>query len=106
MVGTTWLNYFVNTNRRGTLAKRRGTQLGNPRIEEARGAARQAHHPPRPAPEVSALIHGWRRQEWTLRRIADELNRLNIKPPRGQQWWARTVGSTLRYMVQWMPLAA
>jgi hypothetical protein len=26
-------------------------------------------------------MQGWRRQEWTLRRIADELNRLNIRLP-------------------------
>lgn len=76
-------------------AKRRGTKLGNPRIEEAWGAARQAHHARRPAPEVSALMQGWRRQEWTLRRIADELNRLNIRPPRGRQWYASSVRNQL-----------
>ena len=76
-------------------AKRRGTKLGNPRIEEARSKARQAHHDRRPAPEVSALMHGWRQQEWTLRRIADELNRLNIRPTRGRQWYASSVKNQL-----------
>jgi len=47
-------------------AKRRGTKLGNPRIEEARTGARHAHHASRPAPEVSALMEGWRQQQWTL----------------------------------------
>jgi len=76
-------------------AKRRGTTLGNPRIEEARGAARKSHHASRPAPEVSALMQGWRGQEWTLRRIADELNRLNIRPARGRQWDASSVRNQL-----------
>jgi DNA invertase Pin-like site-specific DNA recombinase len=76
-------------------AKRRGTKLGNPRIEEAREGARKAHHALRPAPEVSALMQGWRRQEWTLRRIADELNRLNIRPARGRQWYASGVNNQL-----------
>ena len=76
-------------------AKRRGTKLGNPRIEEARAGAQQAHHATRPAPEVSALMEGWRRQEWTLRRIAEELNRLNIRPARGRQWYASSVRNQL-----------
>ena len=76
-------------------AKRRGTRLGNPRIEEARAGAIAAHHARRPAPEVSALMQGWRRQAWTLRRIADELNRLSIRPPRGRQWYASSVRGSL-----------
>lgn len=76
-------------------AKRRGTKLGNPRLEEARAGARQAHHASRPAPEVSALMQGWRQKEWTLRRIADELNRLNIRPARGRQWYASSVRNQL-----------
>ena len=76
-------------------AKRRGTKLGNPRIEEARVGARHAHHASRPAPEVSALMEGWRQQQWTLRRIAQELNRLNIRPARGRQWYASSVSNQL-----------
>ena len=76
-------------------AKRRGAKLGNPRIEEARATARKAHHASRPAPEVSALMQGWRQQHWTLRRIADELNRLNIRPARGRQWYASSVNNQL-----------
>ncbi len=76
-------------------AKRRGTKLGNPRIEEARAGARHAHHASRPAPEVSALMKRWRQQQWTLRRIAQELNRLNIRPARGRQWYASSVSNQL-----------
>lgn len=76
-------------------AKRRGTTLGNPRIEAARAKATATHQSNRPAPEVSALMRGWRQQEWPLRRIADELNRLNIRPPRGRQWYASSVRNQL-----------
>ena len=76
-------------------AKRRGTKLGNPLIEQARQSALATHHAHRPAPEVSNLITAWRQQEWTLRRIADELNRLSIRPSRGRQWYASSVRNQL-----------
>jgi DNA invertase Pin-like site-specific DNA recombinase len=76
-------------------AKRRGTILGNPRIEQARTRAAAAHAATRHAPEVAALMQGWREQQWTLRRIAGELNRLNIRPPRGRQWYASSVSNQL-----------
>lgn len=77
-------------------AKRRGTKLGNPRIEEARAAALRSFAANRPAPEVAALMRGWREQAWSLRRIADELNRLSIRPPRGRQWYASSVRNQIR----------
>jgi DNA invertase Pin-like site-specific DNA recombinase len=80
-------------------AKRRGTRLGNPRIEEARRHATRVHHQRRPAVEVVSLMASWRRQEWTLRRIAEELNRLSIRPPRGRQWYASSVSNQLRVRV-------
>lgn len=76
-------------------AKRRGKTLGNPRIEEARRGALRAHHALRPAPEVFSLMNGWRKQASTLRRIADELNRLSIRPPQGGQWYASSVRNQL-----------
>jgi DNA invertase Pin-like site-specific DNA recombinase len=76
-------------------AKRRGTILGNPRIEEARARAAEAHAATRPAPEVAALMQGWRQSKWPLRRIAGELNRLNIRPARGRQWYASSVSNQL-----------
>lgn len=72
-------------------AKRRGTRLGNPRIEEARALAIAAHCASRPAPEVLALMVEKRRQGKTLRAIANDLNRLNIRPVRGRQWYASSV---------------
>jgi hypothetical protein len=65
--------------------------LGNPRIKEARTGALLALKAKRPAPEVLALMTGWRQQAWSLRRIADELNRLNLRPIRGRQWYASSV---------------
>jgi DNA invertase Pin-like site-specific DNA recombinase len=76
-------------------AKRRGTKLGNPRLQEARAAAQRVQRARKPAPEVSALMNGWREKQWPLRRIADELNRLNIKPPRGRQWYASSIRNQL-----------
>lgn len=76
-------------------AKRRGTTLGNPRIEEARPLAVAAHHAKRPAPEVAKLMSEWRAQGKTLRAIATDLNRLNIRPARGRQWYASSVSNQL-----------
>jgi DNA invertase Pin-like site-specific DNA recombinase len=68
-------------------AKRRGTRLGNPRIEAARTLALAAHHAHRPEPEVLTLM--------TLRAIARDLNRLNIRPARGREWYASSVRGQL-----------
>ncbi len=76
-------------------AKRRGTTLGNPHIEEARPLAAAAHHASRPAPEVAKLMHEWRARGKTLRAIATDLNRLNIRPARGRQWYASSVKNQL-----------
>ena len=76
-------------------AKRRGTALGNPRLDEARRNALATHHAQRPAPEVLNLMTSWRRQAWTFRRIADELNRLSIRPSRGRAWYASSVRNQL-----------
>jgi DNA invertase Pin-like site-specific DNA recombinase len=76
-------------------AKRRGTKLGNPRIADAQKKAQQTHHARRPASEVLALIVNWRQQGWVLRRIADELNRLGIRPSRGKQWYGSSVRNCL-----------
>jgi DNA invertase Pin-like site-specific DNA recombinase len=76
-------------------AKRRGTRLGNPRIEDARPLAIAAHRASRPAPEVAKLMIEWRGQGKTLRAIATDLNRLNIRPARGRQWYASSVKNQL-----------
>lgn len=76
-------------------AKRRGTALGNPRLEEARPLALAAHHARRPAPEVAKLMKDWRAEGQTFRAIAQGLNRLNIRPARGRQWYASSVRNQL-----------
>ena len=76
-------------------AKRRGTTLGNPRIDETRSLAAAAHHASRRAPEVAKLMHEWRAQGRTLRAIATDLNRLNVRPARGRQRYASTVRNQL-----------
>jgi hypothetical protein len=40
-------------------------------------------------------MNEWRRQGKTLRAIATDLNRLNIRPARGRQWYASTVRNQL-----------
>ncbi len=88
---------MISTRTKAALAeaKRRGTALGNPRIEEARSLAVAAHHARRPAPEVCKLMTDWNGQGKGLREIARDLNRLNIRPPRGRQWYASSVKNQL-----------
>jgi DNA invertase Pin-like site-specific DNA recombinase len=76
-------------------AKARGTRLGNPRPLDAlkRANAAKAHR--KPAPHVLDLMAGWEAQGKGLRAIARELNRLNIRTPRGAQWYACTVRAQL-----------
>jgi DNA invertase Pin-like site-specific DNA recombinase len=72
-------------------AKARGTKLGNPRPLDALRAANAAKVQLRPSLEVLALITGWRQQQKGLREITRELNRLNIRTPRGKQWYPMSV---------------
>jgi DNA invertase Pin-like site-specific DNA recombinase len=76
-------------------AKRRGIKLGNPRIEAARALALAAHRASSPAPEVLKLMTEWKQQGKGLRQIARDLNRLNIRPPRGLEWYATSVRNQL-----------
>lgn len=76
-------------------AKRRGTTLGNPRIEHARAKAVAAHQSQRPATKVQELMSEWRGQGKTFRQIADGLNSLNLRPIRGRQWYASSVRNLL-----------
>jgi DNA invertase Pin-like site-specific DNA recombinase len=80
-------------------AKARGTKLGNPRIAEARAKA-LATQTQRPAPEVLDLITEKRVQGKGLREIARELNRLNLRTPRGNQWHAKTIRDQLDALSQ------
>jgi DNA invertase Pin-like site-specific DNA recombinase len=76
-------------------AKRRGTKLGNPRLHEATARAAATHRARGPAPEVTKLMSEWRAQGKTLRAIEHDLNRLNIRPARGRQWYASSVRNQL-----------
>jgi hypothetical protein len=44
---------------------------------------------------VLKLIADWRGQGKTLRAIADDLNRLQVRTPRGKQWYASSVRNQL-----------
>jgi DNA invertase Pin-like site-specific DNA recombinase len=72
-------------------AKARGTKLGNPRAAEAAAIARAAKGNLTPAPEVRNLIAHLAAEGKGLRAIARELNRLNVRTPRGYQWYAETI---------------
>jgi DNA invertase Pin-like site-specific DNA recombinase len=89
---------MISTRTKAALAeaKRRGVKLGNPRLAEARARAVAAHHAHRPAPEVLTLITEWKQQGKGLRQIARDLNRLQIRPPRGREWYATSVRNQLR----------
>jgi DNA invertase Pin-like site-specific DNA recombinase len=88
---------MISTRTKAALAeaKRRGTTLGNPRLADARARAMAAHHARRPAPEVLQLMTEWRQQGKGLRQIARDLNRLQIRPPRGRAWYATSVRNQL-----------
>ena len=72
-------------------AKARGKRLGNPRPLEALKLANAARAKEKPAKHVLDLITNWKTQGKGLREMARELNRLNIRTPRGSQWYACTV---------------
>lgn len=76
-------------------AKARGTKLGNPRAAEAATKARAAKNIQSPPPEVLKLMTEWKGQGRGLRDITRELNRLNIRTPQGNQWYASTVRNQL-----------
>jgi DNA invertase Pin-like site-specific DNA recombinase len=76
-------------------AKARGTKLGNSRAAEAAVLARAAKGTQSPPPEVLRLMTEWKGQGRGLRDITRELNRLNIRTPKGSQWYASTVRNQL-----------
>jgi DNA invertase Pin-like site-specific DNA recombinase len=76
-------------------AKARGKRLSNLRPLEALRLANAARAERKPAQHVLALMSVWHAQGKGLRAIARELNRLNIRTPRGCQWYAGTVKAQL-----------
>ena len=77
-------------------ARARGVRLGNPRPLEALRFANAAIRKTRPADEVVMLVRRRQAEGTSLRRIAAELNRLNIRTPRGRSWYASSVKNLLR----------
>jgi DNA invertase Pin-like site-specific DNA recombinase len=76
-------------------AKARGKRLGSPRPLEALKLANAAKATEQPSQHIRDLVSGWRAQGMGLRKMARELNRLNIRTPRGCQWYACTVRAQL-----------
>lgn len=74
-------------------AKRVFTKLGNPDMPRITELARLAgtRNGRVYAPETRALIRTWRQAGWSMRKIADELNRLGIGTPKGRKWYASSV---------------
>ena len=78
-----------------TAARARGVKLGNPRWSEALASAHEVHYSRRPAPEVLAMMEGFRSRGMSYRAVARELNRLNMRTYRGCSWFGVTVKSVL-----------
>jgi DNA invertase Pin-like site-specific DNA recombinase len=77
-------------------AKTRGTKLGNPYWENSIEEARSARNPVPLSPALFTIMQNRRAEGWPLRRIADEMNALGLKTPRGAGWHASTVRACLR----------
>jgi DNA invertase Pin-like site-specific DNA recombinase len=76
-------------------AKARGTRLGNPRWQESIGRARTARNPTPVSPAVVAAITERRAQGLPLRRIAQQLNDLGVRTPKGNRWHPETINTVL-----------
>jgi hypothetical protein len=76
------------------ISKQTKAAIAGAKLRGTKSAAK-AHRALRPAPEVSDLTRGWREKQWTLRRIADEPNGLDIRPARGRQRYASSVRNQL-----------
>lgn len=85
----------VRTKAALAAAKARGTQLGNPRWHESLDKARAAKDPVRPAVQVVDMMRQHRADGLTLRAIADKLNGLGLRTPKGAQWYAATVANAM-----------
>lgn len=76
-------------------AKARGTKLGNPRWQESQAKATAAANPAKPAPQVVEMMRQHRSDGLTLRAIADKLNGLGLRTPKGFKWYAATVANAM-----------
>ena len=76
-------------------AKARGTKLGNPRWQESIVRARTARNPVPVSPTIVATIAERRAQGVTLRKIAEHLNKMGVRTPRGNRWHPETISKLL-----------
>lgn len=81
-------------------AKARGTKLGNPRWADTIERARAARNPNPPQPEVLKQIEAYRREGWTLRAIAKQLNAMGVETPRQCRWHPETIRKALAQTTQ------
>jgi DNA invertase Pin-like site-specific DNA recombinase len=77
-------------------AKARGTALGNPRWQEALAKARHVKDPNCIPAKVVDMMQEQRDMGLTLRAIADKLNGLGLRTPKGSIWYACTVNKAMR----------
>jgi DNA invertase Pin-like site-specific DNA recombinase len=77
------------------VAKARGTQLGNPHWQDSIERARAARNPVPVSPAIMATIAERRAQGLPLRKIADHLNGMGVRTPRGNRWHPETVSKVL-----------
>lgn len=76
-------------------AKARGIKLGNPRPQIARATALASKQAAAFRAEVAPLIHKLRREGYTLRAVAGELNNRGIRSAQGRCWHAASVRAVL-----------
>ena len=76
-------------------AKARGTQLGNPRWQDSIERARAARNPVPVPPAVVAAITERRARGTPLRQIAEQLNGMGVRTPRGKRWHPETISNIL-----------
>jgi DNA invertase Pin-like site-specific DNA recombinase len=77
------------------IAKARGTQLGNPRWQDSIERARAARNPTPVPPAIVAAIVERRAQGLPLRKIAEQLNGMGVRTPRGHRWHPETISNVL-----------
>lgn len=76
-------------------AKARGTKLGNPRWQECVANARAAKNPNVPSTQLLELMRHHRTAGESLRMIANRLNVLGLRTPKGNSWHASTVRNAI-----------
>jgi hypothetical protein len=80
--------------------KARGVKLGNPRWAESIEKARQTRvkQIQRPSAPVVEMMMRLRLEGCTLRAIADRLNALGVRTPRGFRWGPSSVRSAIMFV--------